>query len=579
MINKVTKTEFILEELLEEDDIVLLLQYMRYKYLDVLEFFKKPEVLDKLIDYVVEDATAKGTNARAVQLTKRASEILSAQIPDLDEVVIEKEDLMGRLYDYWEDSEIDHLRANLIVKIISSINEAQPEKAVEFLKNNPQILPAFMKHLENASTADFFAHLCRLEEYSSGVHQWLVDMRILDRLLDQFGEKNRENHSEVAEIVKVMVLALRWNSPLMEKLFSHENIEDFLYIMSDARNPTAFQYGCEVFISMLRALNIADIEKNTTHDPYGPLEQLPPVITILMASIPKFVEELEKDDRKTHHSVCNETIEVFGWHRYNVLNLIYSLISLKYSAINQELDKSNIFSVIIDQMFRFAHNSFCHTLVEKIAMSMLSLFETELIESFLRKTNLATRILDTEKLYQKDKTKRKEYMPNIYNLAERIDRMIQNYSFMAEFIKGREGEWKEMVDAINSQTLRLRASQIVVDRNAPRGKVIVEDEEGFTKSTPLPAPKSEQSPPSPKTTPTKSLFTFSDEDLLDDAKFGQLSNLDALDDYLKLDSLDDLPGEEKNVLSAIDAILDGSYDNIVLDKDKLHGLTLDDILG
>jgi len=108
---------------------------------------------------LVIDATKNGTDPHAVKLTTNAAAILSAQISDIDSIILDEEDLMCRLYDFWEDSNIDHLRGNLIVRVISSINEGQPEKAVQFLKNNPQIVPAFMKHLETNAAADFFAHL------------------------------------------------------------------------------------------------------------------------------------------------------------------------------------------------------------------------------------------------------------------------------------------------------------------------------------------------------------------------------------------------------------------------------------
>jgi len=137
---------------------------------------------------------------------------------------------------------------------------------------------------------------------------------------------------------------------------------------------------------------------------------------------------------------------------------------------------------------------------------------------------------------------------------------------------------------VNGENLKkkLKDSEIKADKTAPRGKVIVEDEEGF-KYSPRDAP-------GPKPKKIRSLADLTDDDLLDDTKlslagFGNIDDLVDDEPTTEIDSdislLDLLKDDEegKNVMSAIDAILDGNYDSIVMDRSKLQGLTLDDILG
>eukprot|EP01123_Difflugia_compressa_P007854 TRINITY_DN2199_c0_g1_i1.p1 TRINITY_DN2199_c0_g1~~TRINITY_DN2199_c0_g1_i1.p1 ORF type:complete len:315 (+),score=63.07 TRINITY_DN2199_c0_g1_i1:40-945(+) len=290
------------------------------------------------------------------------------------------------------------------------------------------------------------------------------------------------------------------------------------------------------------------------------------------------------------------SIAAFGWIRYNILSLINSLLTLKYTAVNIALDKTDIFPIAIDLMFEYEHNSFCHQIVEKISIAMLEQFDTDLVESFLKKTNLPIRILDAEKKFRNEEksaiNKRKEYMPILYNLADKIDFQMENFTFIRDYVKGRESEWDGLLTALRGQKQKLKDTEILADKSAPRGKVIVEDEEGFKTNDTLLGDDNEQSIKTPTVafSPRKmKISEITDEDLLDDEKLlsagYNLNDLDFNDvnDVDEVDALSELLGsddvEDKgSMMSAIDAILNGSYDSIVNDKSKLQDLTLEDIL-
>jgi len=284
---------------------------------------------------------------------------------------------------------------------------------------------------------------------------------------------------------------------------------------------------------------------------------------------------------KSYLSPNCQKIDAFGWYRLNILALINSMLTLQYPAVNSALNKTDIFPTVIDLMFKFEHNSFCHTLVDKICMSMLGQAKTDEVESFIKKTNLHIRILDTEKKFKIEDcgkiTARKEYMPILYHLAEKINLIFEDNPRMRSYIKIREREWNKLINELRQQRQKLKDTEIKADKTAPRGKVIVEDEEGFK-------PTSKDTSNKPK---KKALADITDEDLLDDSKFAGYGDLDdlAVEDTEKKQSetsnVSDLKEDEegKNVMSAIDAILDGNYDSIVMDKSKLQGLTLDDILN
>jgi len=307
---------------------------------------------------------------------------------------------------------------------------------------------------------------------------------------------------------------------------------------------------------MLKALNVADIEGHTTHDPYGPLDQLPVVVKILLSKMPEIRQYLDKSPEKRYRAQNSQQITAFGWHRYNILNLINSLLNLKYSAVISELSKSNIFPMIIDLLFKFEHSSFCHSLVFKLASSMLDLFDPDAVEDFIQKTDLPKKILEAEKKFKSGSniTTRKEYMPFLYKLAEQVSQLFENITDFKKYIKGKESEWNTLMTYLSNQKKRLAASEIVADRKAPRGKVIVEDEEGFK-------PSEGELPSEPKV-----------------AAAGKTKVDEIMEDIVGDPNAAGDDPQNSNVMSAIDAILDGSFDDIVNDKIRLKDLTLDDLL-
>jgi len=145
-------------------------------------------------------------------------------------------------------------------------------------------------------------------------------------------------------------------------------------------------------------------------------------------------------------------------------------------------------------------------------------------------------------------------MPFLYKLAEQVSQLFENITDFKKYIKGKESEWNTLMTYLSNQKKRLAASEIVADRKAPRGKVIVEDEEGFK-------PSEGELPSEPKVAAArKTKVDEIMEDIVGDPN-----------------AAGDDP-QNSNVMSAIDAILDGSFDDIVNDKIRLKDLTLDDLL-
>jgi len=181
----------------------------------------------------------------------------------------------------------------------------------------------------------------------------------------------------------------------------------------------------------------------------------------------------------------------------------------------------------------------------------------------------------------------KEYMANCLNLVSNKleDLFEKNKRLSDELLKGACGRgWGQITRALRRFQRKLKQSEIAVDKKQPRGRLVVADEDGFsTESTTksqtgtTKLPKSDESKSKTKSI---SLDSITDEELL---KMDISLDLNDLGGDKNLDDLlaeeEDPPKQDEDVLSAIEAILDGGFDKVVLDKGKLQTLKMDDLKG
>jgi len=240
-------------------------------------------------------------------------------------------------------------------------------------------------------------------------------------------------------------------------------------------------------------------------------------------------------------------------------------------------------------MFIYDHNSFCNKLAEKISEIVLEMSQ-DIVSEFLKKTELISKIVEAEEKKNKKggQSEYKEFMANCLNLiSNKLEDLFEkNRKLSDEILKGACGRgWNPMIRALRRLQRKLKQSEIPVDKSQPRGRLVVADEEGFptdnTSSTKSPqtGTRLSKSEESKSKTKTINLDSITDEELLK-----MDINLD-LNDLGSDENLDDLLAEEENpkqgedVLSAIEAILDGGFDTVVLDKGRLQTLKMDDLKG
>eukprot|EP01125_Pyxidicula_operculata_P007905 TRINITY_DN266_c0_g1_i3.p1 TRINITY_DN266_c0_g1~~TRINITY_DN266_c0_g1_i3.p1 ORF type:complete len:1499 (+),score=691.82 TRINITY_DN266_c0_g1_i3:55-4497(+) len=588
-----------LEQLLSDSDIILVLQYMQSEFSSVSKFFKTESTLHKLIDKILLEPTNKQDEKHTYIIPKVASDLLSSQILEIDEIIASNDDLIGRFFDYFDEPKINPQIATIVVKILNSISESETSKYIEFLKGNDQVIKSFLKHTYSSAASEFFSHLVKLEEFSSGtgIQQWLIDKKLVDKILNiLYSDKSR--HSEIVDLVGNILSSMKWDDPLLQEFFSEQIIEDFLDLMM---NGDGMQAGCDIFNTLLRILAEADVECKTTHNAYGPVDQLPTIVQEIIKNLPALSQAV-KGNNSIRLSSSGININVFGSCRLSVITLINSLLNLKYQEVmNEMLKKSDIFSVVVNMLFKFTSNSFCHSMVGKICLQMLEQIDTELVEEFLKKTNLATKILKS--VEERDQMKfmpgKDENIAYLYLLLDKIVSLMSDFGFLRSVISDENSaSWNKLVASRKSKLKRLADTEIPVDRSQPRGKIIVEDEVPFTFT------KIESSTESGSSNSKSGGSDMDDENLTEEER-RELEEFEAsLKEKYKIDEdataflqegdtdeVGDVNGDEDDldkllnggdddqpadVMDAIDDILSGNYDELVQDVDKLKKLSLDD---
>jgi len=363
-------------------------------------------------------------------------------------------------------------------------------------------------------------------------------------------------------------------------------------MISEEGNLSALQHGIPVVTKIIECLIRADKENASLHKPSDSLEDLPTLLRVILESVdPLITKFFSKEESKKFKSSAGRNLSIFGFIRLHLMRLIYTVFTLNYTHVTEYIIQKRWHILAGCAMFIYDHNSFCNYYAEKITDMVLNMSEDIVIE-FLKKTEIVPKIVDADEKYRKSQNDYKECMANCLNVvSNKLDDLFEkNKKMNDELLKGATGRgWNAMMRALKRLQRKLKQTEIPVDKSQPRGKLVVADEEGFNTESKTsaaantkPTKKVEETKPSTKAKASKSidLDAITDEDLLKMDLDLDLNDLDSdpnLDDLLAEE--EEPPEKQEDVMSAIEAILDGGFDQVVMDKGKLQTLKMDDLKG
>lgn len=469
------KSEFTLQDLLDEDEVVV---EARNQKQELLNYLTQPHIMTKLIGYIVDDPPPEAEEKVRTRYPVVACEIICSEVPEIDRVLMKSPEHLGKIYSFFDRPNINFLLANLVVKVLGTLLSSKIKDSLDYLKANPKWIDCFLNHLDAAVTIDFFNRLINIdaEPDGEGTLQWLVSIGFVEKVIGKLTKENSRIHNDVAQTVIDIMTTANWDSPLTERLTSEASCKQLLQLILDPNNPTAFPNGMRIFNKMLKNLLLAAEEtfdsdeedsaeekqkpKRSKPNPSAPLDELPPVVQLLVKNISTLCELLKTPTKTTTITTQSlQTVQSFGFHRLTLMDVVDSLLNLNYDTVQAALADSPVFSIAIDLLFQFEHNNFCHRQVARVLTYMLEHLGSEGHQKFLAKTRLPHRLVEAEpkeQAYEESGNLRRQYRPYLYDLANSLHQIGEASEPFKQQLEAVPG-WAEYDKQVQEERRKLQA--------------------------------------------------------------------------------------------------------------------------
>jgi len=361
--------------------------------------------------------------------------------------------------------------ASYTSRVAGVLLQKKVAETISYMKDKKSIIASFIKHLGNSSIMDLLLKVIACEDTpdGSGVLEWLCKTDLIPSLVHKFDPKLtpevHENASQaLVDIVAISVASS--SSPLMAQLESEEMVKTlFDYLLSTGLS-SSLLHGLSVVIELLKR-HIND------HDDSATVEQLPPLLRMVVANLDKFHTFLNSpnSDAKSDAKLLLPVgaIEPLGFHRLKVIEFFAVLVRINYKCIDTAIVKSNILSSSLDLFFQYMWNNFLHFTVEQMIQGILDGENEDLKQALLIDCKLIKRIVEASKENESEcsKTKgvRRGYMGHITTISASL---VQAASAdpVVEKLLNESAEWAEYVKGPLAQT-RERESRRLADYVAP----------------------------------------------------------------------------------------------------------------
>jgi hypothetical protein len=453
------KPSFTLQDLLDEDDVVTETGNQKP---ELLAFLCTKENLSTLISYIVQDPLEDVPINVKFRYPVVACELLCSQNQDIEKILIENEDLLDRIFGFYEAPRINLLLSNLVVKITKTITASRMEPMFAYLRRKAYFIDAYLNHLESSTVTDFFTRFVNIDGEYDGktVHGWLIEIGFIEKLFDRFGKEFKEVHADLTHLVVDIISVLHSGTPLLNRFLSEESVKYLFKVIMDPENPYGFKYGMKVFNKLLKVISMAqddnadsddEEKKNLKPDPLGPIDQLPAPVQVLISNIPQFITLLKSPTKATDEITFSN--DAFGFERIVILEMVDNLLDLKYISANRALLESDFFPTAWELVFKFPRNNFCHRCIETIFVKFLEHSGPDAQLTLIEKTDLANTLIRVDKssLEEKPVPLYRPYLRRMIFCIGEIAEKSPTLNTLLEAIAG----WNELLVEIKEERKKM----------------------------------------------------------------------------------------------------------------------------
>lgn len=398
------KENFVLEELLDEEDII---QECKALNARLINFLRDRTQVEQLLRYIVEESLDQADSKRSFKFPFIACEIFTCEIDVILKTLVEEEELMNILFSFLESSRHHSaLLAGYFSKVVVCLMVRKTIPLMNYVKAHNDVFGLMVDLIGITSIMEVLVRLVGADDHnypnSTDVSQWLADSNLLEMIVDKLSPScPPEVHANAAETL--CTITRNSPSPLASKLSSPSFVARvFGHALEDSLSKSALVHSLSVCISLLdpkRSIPSSMMYSFRTQHMYeAPLHVDSDTIGAMLPKLGDLLMLLNvSSDKKVLPTTYGELRPPLGKHRLKIVEFISVLLKSANEVAQRELINSGTIHRILDLFFEYPYNNALHHYVESIVYTCLESKNSFIIDHLFQDYNLAGKMLQTDK--------------------------------------------------------------------------------------------------------------------------------------------------------------------------------------
>ncbi|CAK9802611.1 Serine/threonine-protein phosphatase 6 regulatory subunit 3 [Anthophora plagiata] len=464
------KEDVKLHELMDEEDI---LQECKSQNKKLIEYLTRSDVMEELITLTTREPSPDIEERWRYKYPNVACELLTCDIPVLNEKLAGNEALLAKLYSFIDtDQPLNPLLASFFSKTIGVLighktvqnwysYQFTSLQLLEFLKSRQTCVDLLLQHLETSAIMDLVLKLVSQVEGNmrQNMLNWLDSQQLVQRVVKLLSPNSESSkHTNAAQLLCDMITAAREYQrtstartspdPILNTLESADTVSLLLEtILTGEKLESSIIGGIQVLLTLLpkanNGRNEGSINGNGIEEEVTDNEER---IKISNATLP-YLEQLHKllldPPYKPPVKTTTGILECpVGITRLHVTKLFTTLMATENVKIYETLVELGTFQTLLDLFFKYTWNNFLHTQVQyclalAINCDFKDINDIIYVNIFI-KCRLIDRILeiwDTDDSKQNMKNKNQHgYIGHLINIANNIVNQREKSETLDKFL-------------------------------------------------------------------------------------------------------------------------------------------------
>lgn len=497
-----------LPELLDEEDVLQECKVVNRKLLD---FLLQPPHLQAMVAWVTQEPPDSGEERLRYKYPSVACEILTSDVPQINDALGADESLLNRLYGFLQSTgSLNPLLASFFSKVMGILINRKTDQLVSFLRKKDDFVDLLLQHIGTSAIMDLLLRLLTCVErpqLRQDVVNWLNEEKIVQRLIEQIHPSKDENqHSNASQSLCDIIRLSReqmiqvQDSPepdqLLATLEKQETIEQLLSNMFEGeQSQSVIVSGIQVLLTLLEPRRprsesvtvnsfFSSVDGQLELLAQGALESTVSSVGALHALRPRLScfhqLLLEPPKLEPLQMTWGMLAPPLGNTRLHVVKLLASALSANDAALTHELLALDVPNTMLDLFFHYVFNNFLHAQVEGCVSTMLSLgpppdsspetpIQNPVVKHLLQQCRLVERILTSWE--ENDRVQcaggpRKGYMGHLTRVAGALVQNTEkgpNAEQLRQLLKELPSEQQEQWEAFVSGPLAETNKKNMVD--------------------------------------------------------------------------------------------------------------------